>query len=268
MQAFILSRATALTLLVLLIAAFMVVPIFVVVPISFTAGQSIAFPPIGYGLRHYETFFTDGRWLGALTNSVVVAFATAVLTLLIVTPASIAMVRYSFSGKSFFRILFMLPLVVPTIVLALGYYFYFAVVGLLHARAGIIVAHTVGAMPITFLVTTAALKGFDITLERAAASLGADPLRVFFYVTLPVLRPGFIVAALFSFIYSFDETIIAIFITGRETVTLPKRIFESIALEADPVIAVVSTILLLAAILFSLLIGLMQANSYKKDGPR
>src|SRR5262249_17843943 len=122
-------------------------------------------------------------------------------------------------------------------------------------HAGMIIAHSVLSIPVAFLVIAAALKGFDRNLERAAMSAGAGPLRTFLWVTLPVLRPGILVGALFAFLHSFNEPVVAIFIAGRDASTLPKKMFESIRLESDPVIAVVST-LLTGAVLLGVLISL------------
>jgi putative spermidine/putrescine transport system permease protein len=126
---------------------------------------------------------------------------------------------------------------------------------LVGTHAGMIIAHSVLSIPVAFLVIAAALKGFDRNLERAAMSAGAGPLRTFLWVTLPVLRPGILVGALFAFLHSFNEAVVAIFIAGRDASTLPKKMFESIRLESDPVIAVVST-LLTGAVLLGVLISL------------
>jgi putative spermidine/putrescine transport system permease protein len=143
----------------------------------------------------------------------------------------------------------MSPLVVPHVVSALAYYGFLARLRLAGTHLGVVVAHGVLAVPVAFLVISATLKGFDRNLERAAMSAGAGPLRTFWHVTLPVLRPGMLVGALFAFLSSFNEAVVAIFIGGRRAATLPKKMYESIRLEADPVIAVVSTLLIGAAAL-------------------
>ena len=127
-----------------------------------------------------------------------------------------------------------------------------------------ILAHSALSIPVAFLVISAALKGFDRNLERAAMSAGAGPLRTFIWVTLPVLRPGFLVGALFAFLFSFNEAVVAIFIAGRDASTLPKKMFESIRLESDPIIAVVSTLLtggVLLGVLVSLLVRKRSAHA-------
>src|SRR5258708_813463 len=148
----------------------------------------------------------------------------------------------------------MLPLIlallgVPHVVSALAYYGFLGKAKLTGTHVGVIVAHGVLAVPVAFLVISATLKGFDLNLERAAMSSGAGPFRTFVHVTLPVLRPGMLVGALFAFLSSFNEAVVAIFIGGRGAATLPKTMYESIRLESDPVIAVVSTLLVSGVVL-------------------
>jgi len=238
-----------LTLVVMAVGSFMVAPLLLIVPMSFSNSQSLEFPPKGYWLGYYGRFLASDSWLTSVFNSVLIALLTALLTMVIAAPAAFAIVRRNFFGKGFARMIVMLPMVVPSIVMALGYYVYYAIIGLNQSYTGLVLAHTAGALPICFLVLTAALKGFDRNIERAASSLGAHPLRVFFLVTMPVLRPGFLVGALFSFVHSFDEAVIAIFVSGRSIVTLPRKMFDSLTNEADPVIAVVSTLLLVIVLL-------------------
>jgi putative spermidine/putrescine transport system permease protein len=226
-----------------LVALFVAAPLFVVVPISFSDAVSLEFPPPGWSLRWYAAYFADPRWTQPTINSLVVACLVAVLTMALVTPAAFALVRHRFVGKGAVNLLLMLPMVVPHIVIAIGYYAFLADVGLLQTLPGLVLAHTALSVPVAFLVLSASLKGFDRTLERAAMSLGAPPWKAFLHVTVPVLWPGFTAATLFAFVQSFDETVVAIFISGAATETLPRRMFDSIRMQADPVIAVVSTLL-------------------------
>ncbi len=226
-----------------LVAIFVAAPLAVVVPISFSDAVSLEFPPPGWSLRWYYHYFSDPRWIDPTINSLVIACGVTVVTMALVTPAAFALVRYRFGGKGAVNLLLMLPLVVPHIVIANGYYAFLAEIGLLHSFAGVILAHTALSVPVAFLVLTASLKGFDRTLERAAMSLGAPPWQVFRHVTVPVLWPGFAAAALFAFVQSFDETVVAIFVSGADSQTLPRKMFDAIRMQADPVIAVVSTLL-------------------------
>ena len=229
--------------LAVLAAAFLIAPVFIVVPMSFSTALSFQFPPPGYWLGYYQQYFTDPRWLYPTLNSFVIATATMLVTLLLVLPASFALVRHRFRGKSAVNLLLMSPMIVPLVVSALGYYNTLGRLGHAGTHAGVILAHTALSVPVALLAITASLKGFDTNLERAAMSAGAGPLRTFWWVTLPVLRPGILVGALFAFLHSFDETVVALFIAGRQASTLPKKMFESIRLETDPVISVVSTLL-------------------------
>lgn len=182
-------------------------------------------------------------------NSLFIGAMTTILTMTLVVPATFALVRHKFWGKGVTNLMMMMPMAVPHIVMAVGYYSYFGQLRLVHSHLGVILAHTCLSVPITFLVLSANLKGFDRTLERAARSLGATPRQTFRHVTLPILRPGLMISALFAFIQSFDETVVAIFISGRDAETLPRRMFDSIREEADPVLAVISTLLFLAVFL-------------------
>jgi putative spermidine/putrescine transport system permease protein len=228
---------------------------------SFSTSLSFQFPPPGYWLGYYRQYVTDPNWLYPTLNSFVIAGATMLVTLVLVLPAAFALVRHRFRGKSALNLLLMTPMIVPLVVSALGYYNTFGRLGLAGTHAGMILAHSALAVPGALLAITAALKGFDVNLERAAMSAGAGPLRTFWWVTLPVLRPGILVGALFAFLSSFDETVVALFLAGRQASTLPKKMFESVRLETDPVISVVSTLLFTLVVLGSLVAVLVRTRS-------
>lgn len=232
------------TFAAILVALFLVLPILVIVPMSFSTAISFSFPPPGYWLGYYEKYFNDPTWLLPTWNSFVIAAATTILTMIFVVPAAIGYVRNKFVGKSLLNTLIMSPMIVPHVVSALGYYGYLSSTGLLGTKVGLILAHTALAVPVTFLVICATLKGFDRNFERAAMISGAGYFRTFYHVTFPVLRPGMLIGALFAFLSSFNEAVVSIFIGGRDASTLPKKMFESIRLESDPVIAVISTLLM------------------------
>jgi putative spermidine/putrescine transport system permease protein len=229
--------------LALLGALFIAGPMFIVLPMSFSTSLSLEFPPPGYGIGYYQRFFHDANWTQPLINSIVIGLGTMVLTMLIAVPAAFALVRHDFRGKSLFNGLVLLPLIVPHIVMAMGYYSYFGSLRLVQTYTGVILAHTCLAIPVSTLVLTAALKTFDRNLERAAASLGATPLATLRLVTFPVMRPAFLIAALFAFVHSFDETVIALFISGGQLATLPRQMFNSFFMQPDPVIAAASSML-------------------------
>ena len=247
-----------------IVAFFLIAPILIIVPMSFSTAISFEFPPPGYWLGYYVRYFHSDAWLAATANSFIIAFGSMVLTMLVALPAAFGYVRYRFFGKNAFSLIVMLPLTVPGVVSALGYYGFLSRIHLVGTRSGMMIAHSVLSVPVAFLAITAALKGFDRNLERAANSAGAGPLRTFWWVTLPVLRPGILIGALFAFLHSFNEAVVAIFIAGRDASTLPKKMFESIRLESDPVLAVVSTLLtgaILAGVLISLFIRQRTAHA-------
>jgi putative spermidine/putrescine transport system permease protein len=247
-----------------LVVIFLIAPLAIIVPMSFSTAISFEFPPPGYWLGYYARYFHSTSWLDATANSFVIAVGSMTLTMAVSLPAAFGYVRYRFRGRSAMNLFVMLPLIVPGVVSALGYYGFLSRIHLVGTRTGVIIAHSVLSIPVAFLVISAALKGFDRNLERAAYSAGAGPLRTFLWVTLPVLRPGLLIGALFAFLHSFNEAVVAIFIAGRDASTLPKKMFESIRLESDPVLAVVSTLLtaaVLAGVLISLCIRQRSANA-------
>ena len=242
-------------------AIFLLAPILVVVPMSFSTAISFAFPPPGYWLGYYAKYFTSDEWLEPTVNSLVIAFGAMTLTMLLVVPAAFGYVRYRFRGKALVNLLIMAPLIVPHVVSALAYYGFLGRAKLTGTLLGVMVAHGMLAVPVAFLVISATLKGFDQNLEKAAMSSGAGPFRTFVHVTLPVLRPGMLVGALFAFLSSFNEAVVSLFIGGRGAVTLPKKMYESIRLESDPVIAVVSTLLVSAVVLGVLIAMFLRRRS-------
>lgn len=235
-------------LVAVLVALFLAAPLAVVVPMSFSTSQAMTFPPPGYWTGYYLRFFQDPNWTGALVNSLAIGLGTTVVTMLLAVPASFALARYGdFAGRRLFHLLIMAPMIVPHIVMALGYYLYFGALGLTQTYTAVILAHACLSVPVAVLIVTAALKMFDRNLERAAMNLGAGPVTTFRLVTFPVLRPAFAVAALFAFVHSFDETVIALFVSGRDRATLPRQMFNSFRMEADPVISVASSLMFAAA---------------------
>lgn len=232
-------------ILALVLVALVVAPLFVVLPMSFSDSASLQFPPPGWTLQHYVTFFSDPNWYGSLLNSVIIGLGTVTLTMLVAVPAAFALSRHRFFGRGLFNLLVLMPMIVPTIVMALGYYIYLGELGMLQTLSGIILAHACLALPMSTLILTATLAGFDRSVEMAAQNLGASPLTTFWLVTFPILRPGFLVSGLFAFVASFDEAVIALFISGRDHSTLPRQMFNAVRQEADPTISAASSILFL-----------------------
>lgn len=239
-----------------IVAIFLTIPILITVPISFSSIDRVTFPPPGLSLRWYAEFFgVDGhqgsRWMPAARLSVQVGIASAILATVLGVLAAIPIARMRFRGKRLVETFVMLPLILPPIVLGVGLFFLYIPTKLLGTWFGMVLGHTVLGAPYVAVIVAAALRNFDDRLEWAAASLGAGRWRVLWTVTIPLLRPAILAGALFAFLTSFDELIIALFVSGTTSVTLPRLLWDFVRTETSPVIAVVSTLLLLFAILFA-----------------
>jgi putative spermidine/putrescine transport system permease protein len=258
------SRGRALLLLLAsLVAFYLIFPMLITIPISFNPIQRVQFPPTGFSLRWYEEFFAVGqgmgtRWIPAAWLSLQVAVATAVLSTIIGSLAAVPLARARFRGKNAIQTFLLLPLVVPIIVLAVGIFLLYVPLRLLGSPLGIVFGHSVIAIPYVMIIVAATLKGFDEQVEWAASSLGAGRIRTFWEVTIPLARPGILAGALFAFLTSFDELLIALFVSGTRAVTLPRLLWDFLRTEASPVIAVVSTLLMLGTIVFIALLALVQ----------
>lgn len=234
-----------------LILLYLAFPIVVVVVVSFSSATYLTFPPPAFGLRWYQAYFGSEDWLRPTWLSLCVAAAVVVLATLLGTLASLGMARLPRPLRIVASGLVLSPLIVPTIVVAIGIYYAFARYGLVGTPIALVLAHTCLAVPFVVTSVTASLAGIDPRLEQAALSLGATPKATFLQVTLPLIRPGVLVGALFAFITSFDELIVALFLSGVGAVTLPRRMWEDLRYALDPTIAAVSTltIVLTAALL-------------------
>jgi putative spermidine/putrescine transport system permease protein len=249
-----------------LVLLFLAAPLFVVVPAAFNASSLLQFPPHAWSLRWFEQYFTDPAWLAATVMSVKVGATVSVLATLLGLASAVALARTAFVGRTLLRALIMAPLVAPVIVLAVGLYYLFLRTGLNGSFWAIVIGHTVVTFPYATVVIGAALAEVDPRLESAAIGLGARPARAFFAVTLPLIRPGLVVAALFGFLISFDEVVIAIFVTSAETMTLPRRIWDGIRFELNPTIAAVSTLLIALSALVMLLSEALRRHLRRRSG--
>jgi len=232
-----------------LVLLYLVAPVVIVIPMSFSAAKYLSFPPPGISLQWYENFFARADWTSATIQSIRVAVTVMVLATVLGVAASLALVRGSFPGKEVLNLIIVSPLVVPTIIVAIAIYGLYVRLHLVQTFWGLVLAHTVLALPYVIVNVTATLRGFDIRLEHAAQSLGANGWQTFRYVTLPLISPGIFAGAVFAFIASFDELIVALFIAGARGRTLPMRMFEGLRMEIDPTIAAVSSILIIFSVL-------------------
>jgi len=228
---------------------FLLAPIVAIIPLSFNSGPFLTYPLEGLSLRWYEDFFTSPRWLPALQNSVIVAVATTIIATPLGTLAALGLTRADFALKPLVIGLLISPMIVPVIIIAIAVYFAFSPLRLTGNLAGIVLAHTVLATPFVVIVVHATLQGFDSTLWRAGASLGARPLTVFRKVVLPLIAPGVMSGALFAFVTSFDELVTTIFLAGPQQRTLPLQMFEGVREQVSPTITAAATLLILVSVL-------------------
>jgi putative spermidine/putrescine transport system permease protein len=228
--------------------AFLVVPLLVVVPVSFSSGMYLQFPPPGFSLRWYEDYFGDPQWIDATVLSIEIALCVVVLAVAVGALAALAIVRLPFPGIGLVRMVLMTPLIVPSVVVAIAVYSVYVSLHLIGSFLGIVLAHTILALPFTIFLMVAGFQRVDRRLEEASYTMGAGVAWTFRHVTLPILRPSIFAAAIFAFIASWDEIIMVIFIGGGAGTTLPLRMFNYLRTEINPTIAAVSTLLLVFAI--------------------
>jgi len=248
-------------IIAVLVLFYLVFPIFVVIPISFSGASYLQFPPRSFSLRWYEAYFGGRGWVEATLLSVKVASIVTIFATTLGTAAAFGLVRSDFPLKRIAYAVLLSPLVVPTIITAIAVYFLFAPLHLVGNFWGLVLAHTVLAIPLVVVVVSASLRGFNLGLERAAMSLGAAPWTALRRVTLPIISPGIATAALLAFLASFDEVVVAIFLSGTDAVTLPKKIWEGVWLEITPVIAAASTIVICFTVAFFAAIEYMRRRS-------
>jgi len=234
-----------------LVFFFLMLPLFIVFPISFSSARYLRFPPPGFSWKWYEAYINDPAWMGATATSIKVAVGTTVLATLLGTMVAFSLVRGRYPGKSWVDRLVAAPIIVPNIIIAVAIYSLFAQLRLIGNWMGVMIGHTIYAIPFVVLVVSASLRTFDPAQEQAAMGLGASRLMAVWRVTLPQIRPAVVSGAFLAFITSFDELIIAMFLAGSNS-TLPKKMFENIIMEIDPTISAVSVlqILLVGIVLF------------------
>lgn len=248
------------TVLVLLI-----LPVIVIAGSSFTASNFIAFPPRGWSLRWYQAVLDDPDWAVAALLSLKVAGLSALLSVVLGTVAALSFVRGRFFGARVLYVMLLAPMIVPTIVMAVGVYFLFVELRLLGSLWSFVFAYATQTTPIVMLVATSALRRVNVSLERSAMILGASPLRAFFSVTMPAIWPALAAAGLFAFIHALDDVVIAEFISGTTSQTLPKKMWVSLVYSIDPTISVVSTVFLTVTAVLLVFIGIVQVVAGRRQ---
>ena len=228
---------------VCLVSVFIMIPLFILIPVSFSSAGALVFPPPGYSLRWFEQILGSPEWVAAGLTSLRIAVATCALSLVLAVTTVLGMGQH-FRMRGTAEAMVLSPLSVPAVVYALGAYLAFARAGLVDTEIGIVIAHTVLIFPVTYLVVAATYSSIDLGLHRAAATLGADPWRVFTTITFPLLLPGLAVSARLATLLSFDESVVSIFLSNLNVVTLPRKLWEGIRFDSSPEPAAVSVVLL------------------------
>ena len=234
----------ALRALCVAVLAFLLLPILVIVPLSFSDSSFLVYPIPAFSLKWYQNLFGSAEWARAAKNSFLIAPAATLVATSLGTLAAVGLARTSFPFKGLLMSLLIAPMVVPIVVVGVSTYLFFAPLGLADSYTALIIVHAALGAPFVLTTVLATLQGFDQNLVRASLGLGESPLRTFFRVTLPVIAPGVISGALFAFATSFDEVVVTLFLAGPEQVTLPRQMFTGIRENITPTIAAVATLLI------------------------
>ena len=237
----------ALSILSGVICLFLILPTFVVAPVSFTTTHYITFPPIGFSTQWYAAFFEKPEWWGALVTSTIVAVLATVITTVLCTGVALGLSKLPRRANRLLSFFFLLPMIVPSIITAVAMYGPFSRLGIIATIPGLVLAHVILAVPFVVINVSAIIQKLDWRMVDAARSLGASPAVAFRRVTLPALAPGIAAGAVFAFLTSFDEVVIALFISGTGAITLPVQMWNGIRFEISPIVAAASCLLLVVS---------------------
>lgn len=245
---------------VALVVVFLLTPILVIIPISFSAARYMTFPPPGLSLQWYAELMERPQWARALWVSTKVAALCVAMSLGMGIPAAFALVRGKFRMAPLAYALLLSPMLLPSVVVGLGLFFLFSALGLTGSIGAIAIGQTLVIMPIVVVVIAATLQGFDRRLEQAAQIFGATPTKTFRLVTLPIIAPAIVSAGLFALLLSFDDLLIALFLSDPSTATLSIVIWNNTIMQISPVIAAVSALLLAMSLLVLAAIALVRRS--------
>jgi len=240
--------------LVAVVVVFLIAPMLIIVPMSFSASNELRFPPTGFSTRWYERFFADPLWTNAAVTSLEVGFATVIVSTVLGTLAALGLTRGRYPARVIVNGLILSPLVVPVVIIAIGMYFVFVDWRIAGTLPGLVAAHSVLAIPFVIVNVSVSLRTLDRNLELAAQNLGANPWRTFRRITFPLILPGIAAGAAFAFITSWDEVVVAIFLSSPLVRTLPVVMWSQVRSVIDPTIAAVATIVMLVTTVSLLLI--------------
>ncbi|MBB3994185.1 putative spermidine/putrescine transport system permease protein [Sulfitobacter undariae] len=255
------------------IFVFLITPILVVMPLSFNAEnfftftpEMLRFDPAGYSLKHYRDFFTNDAWQSAMMNSLKIAPVATLLSVSFGTLAAIGLSQPHVPFRRLIMAILISPMIVPLIISAAGMYFFYSRIGLQGTYIGVVLAHAALGIPFVIITVTATLVGFDSSLTRAAANMGANPVTTFFRVQMPLILPGVISGGLFAFITSFDEVVVVLFVGSAGQKTLPWQMFIGLREQISPTILAVATILVGISICLLTVVELLRRRSERMRG--
>ena len=276
-----------------LVFLFLIAPILIVIPLSFNiepyftfTERMLALDPEGYSLRWYDTLLTFGmqapdaardaswwadawanaHWIKATKNSIIIGVFSTLLATVLGTLAALGLSRPEMPFRSAIMAVLISPMIVPLIITATGLFFFYSMTGLAGSYVGIILAHATLGIPFVIITVTATLVGFDHSLTRAAASLGASPSTSFFRITMPLILPGIVSGALFAFVTSFDEVVVVLFVAAHDQQTIPRQMWNGIREQISPAILSVATILVIVSIALLTTVELLRRRSERLRG--
>ncbi|TGG94005.1 ABC transporter permease [Natronospirillum operosum] len=256
-----------------LVFFFLIAPILIMVPLSFNAQPYFTFTtemltlnPEGFSLRWYEQLFSSSQWMRSIRNSVFIGIFSTLIATTLGTLAALGLSRSEMPYKGLIMGLLISPMIVPLIISAAGMFFFYSSINLAGTFPGVILAHAVLGTPFVVITVTATLVGFDNSLTKAAANLGADPITIFRRVQMPLILPGVISGALFAFITSFDEIVIVLFLAGVEQRTIPREMWSGIREQISPTILAVASLLVAISIALLTTLELLRRRSERLRG--
>lgn len=267
-----------------LVFIFLITPILVVIPLSFNAEnfftftpKMLSFDPEGYSLKHYRDFFTNNEWQRSFKNSLIIAPLATIISVSLGTLAAIGLSQSHVPFRRAIMAILISPMIVPLIISATGMFFFYSKIGnFMEASMGldknlvgyikVVLAHAVLGIPFVIITVTATLVGFDRSLTRAAANMGANPVTTFFRVQMPLILPGVIAGGLFAFITSFDEVVVVLFVGSASQKTLPWQMFIGLREQISPTILAVATLLVVISIMLLTTVELLRRRSERLRG--
>lgn len=252
---------------------FLILPIIVIIPLSFNAEPFFSFTPgmlrldpDAYSLEWYREIWTELKWTLAIQNSFIIAIAATIVATTLGTVAAVGLASGAMPARGPIMALLLSPMIVPLIIIAAGMFFFYTRFGLVGTYAGLIIAHAALGIPFVVITVTATLAGFDRSLYNAAVGMGATPVRAFRDVMLPLIRPGVISGALFAFVTSFDEVVIVLFLAGPEQRTIPRQMFSGLREQINPTILAVATLLIVVSVALLVTLELLRRRSERLRG--